>query len=74
MAKNQNPKKENPLLLGIILLVSGIILCFAGKSRDLMLFHVIRLDGEIAFPIIGCLCALFGIIAIVDFIKKKKNQ
>ena len=71
MAKNDTPKKENPLLVGILMIVAGIILCFAGKGNDLMLFHVIRLDGAIAFPILGILCALIGVCNLVKFFKNK---
>ena len=71
--KNSTPKKDNPLLVGILFLVIGIIICFFGRNNDLMLFNSIRLDGDIAFPILGILCALGGILKIVEFAKEKKK-
>ena len=73
MAKNNTPKKENPLLVGILMSVVGIIICFFGKSNDLMLFNSIRLDGRIAFPILGALVLIIGVFKIVEFIKSKKK-
>ena len=72
MGKKNNNKKENPLAVGIFTAIAGIIICFFGKSRDLMLFGALRLDGAIAFPILGGLCILIGIFKIVEFIKSKK--
>ena len=73
MAKKNENKKDNPLLVGILMTVVGIILCFAGNSKDLMLFGALRLDGAIAFPIFGGVCILIGICKIVEFIKSKKK-
>ena len=73
MAKNQNPKKENPLLMGILAIVLGIAMFFFRNSNDLMLFHFIRLDGKIAFPIFGVFLILGGIFFLVEFFKKKKK-
>lgn len=73
MAKNKTPKKENPLVVGILMTIGGIVISFFGKSNDLMLFNSIRLDGRIAFPVLGILVAVIGIFKILEFIKSKKQ-
>ena len=71
MAKNNSPKKDNPLLAGILMTVVGIVMFFAGKGRDLMLFHSIRIDGRIAFPILGVLAIAIGVYNLVQYFKNK---
>ena len=73
MAKNKAPKKENPLVVGILMTIGGIVISFFGKGNDLMLFNSIRLDGRIAFPVLGILVAVIGIFKILEFIKSKKQ-
>ena len=68
MEKNKE-KKENPILVGIFLLIASVVAFVAGGDYVWVLFHVIELPMWVP----GILLGLGGIISLVTGIKAKKK-
>ena len=68
MANNQK-KKENPILVGILLLIASAVAFSFGSDYVWVLFGVIELPMWVP----GILMGLVGIISLVSGIKKKKG-
>lgn len=70
MAKQEENKKENPLVGGIILLVCSIIAIALGADYVWVLFGAI----EIPLQIVGIVGAIISILFIIAGVKAKKQD
>ena len=71
MADNKQPeKKENPILLGSLLLICGGVMLAMRSEYNLALFGVI----EIPLVIPGAIAAVYGLVQLVKGIKEKKKE
>lgn len=68
-AKKEN-KKENKILIGILMLVFGIFAIAKSNEYVWMLFHVI----EIPLWIVGGIGVVIGIVMLIQGIKEKKAK
>ena len=69
MAKNQN-KKENPILVGILMLIAALVAIVFGGDYVWVLFGVL----ELPLWVPGILIGLVGILSLVTGIKEKKGK
>lgn len=71
MADNKQPeKKENPILLGSLLLICGSVMLAMRNEYNLELFGVL----EIPMVIPGIIAAVAGLAQLVKGIKEKKKE
>lgn len=70
MAKNQKQKKDNPILVGILLLVAAVVAITMAGEYVWVLFGVI----ELPLWVPGILFGLIGIVSLVTGIKEKKAK
>lgn len=71
MAKNvKKEKKENGILMGILLAVVGIIGIVASDKYVFMLFGII----EIPLSVVGVIFIVLGVLSIFMEIKEKRNK
>lgn len=71
MAKNvKKEKKENGILMGILLAVVGIIGIVASDKYVFMLFGII----EIPLSVVGVIFIVLGVLSIFLEIKEKRNK
>ena len=68
--KAKGEKKENPILIGILLLIVGAGMIAGSGNFVWVLFEVI----ELPLWIPGIASALLGVLSLVIAIKEKKNK
>lgn len=71
MAKKTNgEKKENPILVGILMLVAAVVMIAGAGEYVWVLFGVI----ELPLWIPGIIAGVVGVLSLVKGIKEKKNK
>ena len=72
--KNQNEKKENPLLISIIALLGGIVFFSIRKSHNFEIFFLFTIPGEIAFPVLGVFSFLISFFQFKEWFALRKKR
>ena len=70
MAPEKKEKKENKIVVGILLLVIGIVAIAMSGQYVWMLFNVI----ELPLWLLGGIFSVIGVLNLVQGIKEKKNK
>ena len=72
--KNQEEKKDNPLLTSLLACFCGTVLFTISKTHDLEVALIFTLPGNIVFPVLGAVLYLISIFKLKEWFDLRKKH